>query len=448
MPQQPFIGQNLQGTLKMAYPTPVVTDTQLIAILENNVQDYVAQLYGSPPPEGTNPDQLLVQALPIDWAHVQRTYAKDRTLQSTYNASISYDGEAIAFPEYTRDYIIRRANYAPLTKGTVLAGIVVATVTAAGTGYTAATASLSGGTGSGGAITPIVSGGAVVALVITAEGNYTVAPTVTINGDGSGATGTSAVQLAAAVLVKEDLIRTPDSPLDSLYVLVRRIYQTLPGVILTGHQRNEQVRGRTVDITSQLLASGASPETGDLVVESTVNPLSSVVDRRITKKVASLPPTEKYAYWAYVPIPTLLFDIAISTFCNPSSQASLQVTPDQGGGASYLRKHRVTIIYTAASPTTDYSDSTFSVENIVYKGKIIEFQYNNVLNDAISFTDTFIINGCEFTESYTFAASTPSATDFADGDWYVREAVTEPWGDSMWRTKLVEFYSAPGNPTI
>lgn len=248
---RPKIGQDLTGPgIITSYPTPSI-DTQLSALLESNVANYVAQLCGTPPPEGTDPDKLLVQEMPIDWKHVQRTYMSDRVNEDTYNASEGFSGEAVAFPIFTRDYIVRRANYVPKAKPSSLAGLVNATVTAAGVNYTQATVgvTLSGGTGSGGAITAIVSNGAIVQLVITAEGSYTIAPSLTITdtGTGSGATGTCAVQPAGAILVKEDMLRQPDQTYDGLYVLVRRVYETLPGPWLPTTRWDEdlgQVYGR------------------------------------------------------------------------------------------------------------------------------------------------------------------------------------------------------------
>lgn len=252
---------------------------QLVGMLESNAADYLAGLgttyYGTPPPEGSNPDYFLVSEVPVDWRNVRRKYAADRSLEDTYNASISYSSEVTEFPTFTRDYIVRRAVYTPRTKLSALAGIVNARVSAGGTGYDQATVSvsLSGGTGSGGVVKAIVSNGVVTMLVITAEGNYTVAPTVTING-GTGATGTVEVQPQTAILVKEDYIRTPDSDLDGLYVLVRRIYKTLPGPIVV-EVRTDQESKLPILTSRQERASTDSFTEGELAPTSRA--ISSIV---------------------------------------------------------------------------------------------------------------------------------------------------------------------------
>lgn len=454
---QPKIGQSLDGTLKPSYPTPNRDDTQLVGYLESNIQDYLALLYGTPPPENTDPAHMLVSQVPVDWNVVQRLYAKDRTLEQTYNASIGYAEESAAHPTFTRDYIVRRSLYARDTNAIAMLGLIVSTVTNGGTGYTQATVSvsLSGGTGSGGAITAIVSNGIVTNLVITATGSYTVAPTVTINdsGTGAGATGTCAVQPQTCYLVKEDELRTPDSPLDGLYVLVRKIYETMPGPILTGHIRNSEFRGRSVDVTIQQDLHGfIAVETGDGVLSSVIDPLTSVVDRRTSKKFAMLPPTEVSSDWDFVSLPLLLFEIDVTYFCGGTQFFKCVVNPITGAGSAVIRKHRKTVSYSNTLPNPDLSASAFTTADIRYQGVVIGFSYQNVLNDAISYSQEFFQStggdACGWTEAYTFDATSPSATAFLAGIWVTKSLVNEELGDSMWKTTQIEYYSASGNPSI
>lgn len=78
-------------------------------------------------------------------------------------------------------------------------GVVSATVTAGGTGYTTATVAFSGGGGSGATATATITSGAITAITITASGTgYTSNPTVTISGNGAGATATAAAGISPA----------------------------------------------------------------------------------------------------------------------------------------------------------------------------------------------------------------------------------------------------------
>lgn len=450
MPSQPLIGQNQAGEVKTQWPTPNPFDEIMVAMLESKIEDYVALLMGTPPPQGSHPEQLLTQQIPIDWAHVQRTYAKDRTAQQTYNYSISYDEEGNAFPAFTRDYIVRRYGYVPLSKGTALAGFVSAKVTAAGTGYDQNTvANIISGSG---VATPIVSNGAIVHIAIVTEGTATSDVTgISITGTtGAGATASLFVQPQTAVLVKEDFLRTPDSPLDGLWCMVRRIYRTMPGPILTGHLLSQEVRGEIIDTTSQEGLTGTlTVESGNLIIESEVQPVTSVIDKRVTKKMADLPDDEKWAYWEYVSIPRLLFAITNTIYCNDTTVGVITTTPVSAGGASFLRKHRRTVSYSNTYPNPDLSGSTFTPKEIIYEGKFIRFDYMNVLNDAITYDEDFFVGGaCTWTETYTFSASIPSATSFAAGAWYVKSFEVQPFGQSMYKSILDEFYSAEGNPAI
>lgn len=232
---QPFSGQNITpNEFYTAYPTPNKADEVLSTVLETKLTDYLSLIYGTPPPENTNPDKLLCQQVPVDWNLIKRLYASDLSGEQVYNFNQSFSGDAAAYPIFVRDFIVRRSQYARASNGAALAGLYLAKLTAGGSGYTQATvsASITGGTGSGGAITPIVSNGAVVHLAITAIGTYTAVPNITISdsGSGAGATGTLFIQPATAVLVKEEEMRLgPDNYRDSLWVLVRQIYETLPG---------------------------------------------------------------------------------------------------------------------------------------------------------------------------------------------------------------------------
>lgn len=114
------------------------------------------------------------------------------------------------------------------------------TITSAGSSYeTAPTVTFSGGGGSGAtAVAQVSSTGTVVGIVMTDYGQgYTSNPTVTFSGGGgSGAAGTAARETVAPYLVKEDVQQFPqDDPRHSLYLLVIRSYETLPGPVLVEH---------------------------------------------------------------------------------------------------------------------------------------------------------------------------------------------------------------------
>ena len=120
-------------------------------------------------------------------------------------------------------------------------GVVsVVTVTNSGSGYTSApSVTITGGSGSGAtAVAQIDSAGKVRTVTVTAfGGNYTSAPLVGFSGGGGiNAAASATIETARFALVKEDAKELPnDDPRQSLYLLVTRVYETLPGPVLTTH---------------------------------------------------------------------------------------------------------------------------------------------------------------------------------------------------------------------
>lgn len=271
---QPKAGQWTKGQSKVDQTSPSPNDRILSDFIESNAADYLNLLAGYPHPDFEQfPDMRLVKQVPINWQLVSRIYANDQQpIEDTYNASISYSGEGAAYPIFTRDYIVRRSEYARLANGSTLTGVVNVKVTAGGTGYSQDTVSVSAseGSGSGFAATAIVSNGIVIDIGITNEGSgYTAAPTITISG-GTGATATAYIQPATAILVKEDFVRQPDQSTDSLYVLVRRIYETLPGPSLAGQEWDKKL-GLTRPFVKRIDPAGA--HIGDSATQ--IEPISS-----------------------------------------------------------------------------------------------------------------------------------------------------------------------------
>lgn len=511
---------------KRIFPTPSYEDKIVVEVVSLKLEDYAEIPYGTAHPQTTLfPNHRLVLQVEQNEENVVRYYAADRATQQAYNANVSYSGESASHPIFTRDYLIRRSAYASTSRLSPLSGLVDADVTAGGTGYDPkpgeTTATLSGGTGSGGAVGVIVSpAGVVIGLYITAVGNYTVAPNITIVGTGTGATGTLSIQPQTAVLVKEDLAaKTGDERVDGLYALVRYAYETLPGPwipdayydrergavqlqrravintsqvssltstiettykgrdgssivlweiqeifgagvtgfsaypILTGASRTVDVRGRTVDTASTIVAHGAGPDVASLNISSVVKDRNNQIADKMTVSIASLPADEVVAYWDWVNLPLCVLDIVHTVFCNLSSQATLRTNYDTQAGSAVLRKHRRTVSYSTTPPDTtpNLSGAAFETADLKYQGRIISINLSNVLNDAISYTANFSTTAaetCIWTEDYTFPATSPTATTFLAGAWYTKSFRAEPFGQSMWKITKDEYYSASGNPAI
>ncbi|SHE79368.1 hypothetical protein SAMN05444339_10280 [Loktanella atrilutea] len=92
-----------------------------------------------------------------------------------------------------------------LTVGSVADGVLTATVTAGGTGYTTADVTVAGATGGTGAeLEAVMAGGVITGINIIKPGTgYTGALTVTITGDGSDATGSATAGTVLNAVIAE-----------------------------------------------------------------------------------------------------------------------------------------------------------------------------------------------------------------------------------------------------
>lgn len=233
------------------------------------------------------------------------------------------------------------------------------------------------------------------------------------------------------------------------------LYRKLPGPMLVGRRRSQEIRGATVSIVTQEGASGTlTVDTGSAVLSSAVDPLSTVIDERKTESALDLPPAEVSGFWEPVGLPLLIFDIINTIYCNGGPFGTLVTNFVQGGGSSVLRKHRKTVSYDfgPTAPNPNLSGSAYTPTVIDYSGKIIHISKSDVLNDHITYDQDFIFSSsgsaCGWTEAYDYPATTPSATAFAAGIWVTKSFVNEPWGDSGWKSTHIEYYSADGNPML
>lgn len=223
---------------------------------------------------------------------------------------------------------------------------------------------------------------------------------------------------------------------------------------LDSAELSEAVRGRIVLTDQTIVAEGTSPDTSSLTISSTVKARNAVISDKTTVTLASLPPDEVSAFWDWINLPLCVLDIVHTYFCNSSAFFTLVTNYDTAAGSSVLRKHRRTVSYVSSPPDTtpNLSGSAFETADLQYQGKVVAFSLSNVLNDALAYDVEFFTESggaaCGWTEEYTFAATSPSATTFLAGAWYTKSLRVTEFGQSMWRLEKIEYYSATGNPAI
>lgn len=290
------------GLPEVRYPTPNPSDVVITidTVLKND--GYVPVAPGTPCPD--DPTALLVWQGPIKGAenekNIRRIYATNRSGQDVYNAALKYTQDVNSTPIYVRTYLLPRAGYVPATKGIPLKSIVGVVVTNPGSGYTSVPTVAFTGTGSGATATAEVQfdpttgvSGAVVAILLTAGGdNFTAAPTVAItSGGGTGAAATALIQPQTALLTHEES-EPADGELSSLFLKVTRVYETLPGPVLTTYE--QFAPGILRRTTKQRILQGTViPDGSGLnVLTDSVTPQTGVVDERSVETLVNTDGTD------------------------------------------------------------------------------------------------------------------------------------------------------------
>jgi hypothetical protein len=261
------------NTAVQTRPTPEWQDTLLYWDVETQKGSYLRQPYGADHPNVRDfAGYKLCQEQQTGENVSRQWWATEFVNPDVYNYGISYDGEDAAYPVYVRRYVTLRTKFTELTRGAPFTGVWQIRVTAGGSDYDPKVpplVTISGGGGTGATARAVVnSSGAVCWVVITNEGSgYTSAPTVAFGSNDSSSSSTSANDAAAtaviqtAKLTKEDVREfAEDDPRRSIFILVDRVYETLPGVSLDTYRLG--LEGRLVRERVQKVASGAFPQSG------------------------------------------------------------------------------------------------------------------------------------------------------------------------------------------
>lgn len=235
MPDQPL------QTPIIRKPTPVVLDELLIETADSNrpnLYDRMLEVGHFYPDQQKYAGYRLLKMEPNSYGRMQYFWGNGFTAQDGYNAVLEYEAQVNAFPKFQRTYRVLRSDYlvnGPSTKLQPFTGVAAIFVTAGGSGYTedfAVAFSGGGGTGSAGLAIVDKGSGAVIRVELNAVGSaYTSAPAISFAaGSGTSAAATAVIQPTAAVLTEEVHSKLPeDDPYQSLYDMVRRNWETLPG---------------------------------------------------------------------------------------------------------------------------------------------------------------------------------------------------------------------------
>lgn len=190
-------------------------------------------------------------------------------------------------------------------------GVASVSILTGGADYDSAPViSFTGGGGTGATAQAQVDSGAVTSIVVIDSGSgYTTPPNVVItpvppDTPDPVATAIATIEQYQMRLVKEDVAQLPaDDPRMSLFVLVTRVYETLPGPVLTSWQWDDKLR-LNVQIEKRIVWTGDVPVNLNAVtaVNGTITEYQSTENKyrtiQIVSRIPSTPPAD-YVFYTY-----------------------------------------------------------------------------------------------------------------------------------------------------
>jgi hypothetical protein len=252
----------------------------------------------------------------------------------------------------------------------------------------------------------------------------------------------------SSVIVKQQMAELEESnPLRSRYVQVQRVYEKIPGPVLTGKQYDADL-GLVVTNTKQVVSSSASPYSvtnGTLAYRD--EPIDSNKSARIISSISSLPATRmEYKTGAYAS-PNLLYGFNSSVFNFPDGQIQYNVTPVMRAKRSYqtVFKHETSFQYGQPSQPADTLFDPVSI-HVIYDGFFFKIDIPDCLTDpGLSITFFTGINTPaaayygSINETYNIpASSTPASTGANNylskvGTYQLIAYEIDYWKANIWR---------------
>jgi hypothetical protein len=215
----------------------------------------------------------------------------------------------------------------------------------------------------------------------------------------------------------------------------QRVFETAPGEAIENLDYDSTIDA-FVRTTRQKVLLGTIPILDDFTLEFREKPIDKYRSIHIQSKLTALPPTrvefKTVNNWAF---PTLLTGISLTTGVLVANRSEVvwfpnTLRPIQNVPAIL----RLTTSYHTSPPPAE-KIFVLPTRNLVYQGISFQFSISNVLNDEITLTADFT-NDTKYgnlTETCTFAATVPSATDYYKIIGFYR---TVGCDISIWRARI------------
>lgn len=243
------------------------------------------------------------------------------------------------------------------------------------------------------------------------------------------------------LLVSQEMINQTDPPeINSLYVTIVEVYERIPGPIVTTGDFDTELNIMVyTDRQSVLSSDQADPSTNPLILELRETPRSKYTKQRITSYLLELPADRVEYQTGRYPFPALVFGITMNVVeLTPDPNRSEVIWyPDMRAAPDVPAKFKITTSFHTSEPA-NVTVYVLGKRDITYRGISYQFNFSGVLTD--NFTTTAEFDGDarygDLIESYTVAATTPSATEYENdiiGTWQnVGPANIKQWRGQIW----------------
>lgn len=254
-----------------------------------------------------------------------------------------------------------------------------------------------------------------------------------------------------AKLISEQLVNQVEpQELSSKYVKVVRVYETVPGPVVTTYDFDPELKVNVVT-TRQIVLSSDVPIPDTLTLELRESPRdeSQYTKLRIKTNLVELPATKVEFDTGSYQFPALVFDIDIQKALMDTDEETGDTrseviwTPDMRNYPNVQALLRVTTSFHTAAPI---QETLFEIptRNLIYRGISFQIGINNVLSNEITCAVTFE-NDTRYgnlSESHTFAATTLSASGYSAliGTWKTIGCQITRYRGSIWIKKKTELF--------
>jgi len=254
-----------------------------------------------------------------------------------------------------------------------------------------------------------------------------------------------------AIITKQQMVELEEgNPLRSRYVKVQRIYETIPGPVVSGYQYDDFL-DENVAISKQTIVAGTSALSySNGLLSYKDEPIDAIKSQRIISSISSLPSNRVEYKTATHSSPTLVFSLTVQyqQFSKDLTDIRLRITPVTTAAQSRQTIQRITTGFSYGAPTAPDPSQILSpqLKDIAYTGYNLNFDLGGGLCDTLNYT---VLSGYQggnvsnpIYETISIPATSISASTYNSyiGTYKITSFEQEYWKSNIWVSRTVETY--------